>query len=186
MFMCSSIQCMGCKSQNFSFLSCFLSQVFYFYFIYEQFCWSALGFQCGSGSIIRVKILQLIKKSQNCFFISPGHHEERQSYKRSLQPSKENIQHFKTWNISTFSIFLGPFCPPGSESAFPVRSRIQPAKMDPDPQPDYKYGENVGNILQGRMLDSDITDWALICKSLKVHKRENFFGSDFEFFTFLW
>jgi hypothetical protein len=59
------------------------------------------------------------------------------------------------YEISSLYIFMGNFCPPGSEIAFPVRSRIKPAKMDTDPQPDYKHGENVGNILQRRMLDSD-------------------------------
>ncbi len=45
--------------------------------------------------------------------------------------------------ISSVSIFMGHFCPVGSESAFPVRSRIQLAKMDPDPQP----GENMEKML---------------------------------------
>jgi len=32
-------------------------------------------------------------------------------YWRSLQPSKDNIQHLKTWNFSTFFYFCGPFLP---------------------------------------------------------------------------
>jgi hypothetical protein len=38
------------------------------------------------------------------------------SYRRSLQPSKENIQHFKKLKLLTFSMFVGHFCPPGSGS----------------------------------------------------------------------
>ncbi len=51
----------------------------------------------------------------------------RPGYRRSLQPSKENIQHFKTWNFSTFfSIFVGHFCPPGSGSTDLIKSRSNP------------------------------------------------------------
>jgi hypothetical protein len=35
----------------------------------------------------------------------------RPPYRRTLQPSKENIQHFKTLNYFSF---VGYFCPPGS------------------------------------------------------------------------
>ncbi len=38
-------------------------------------------------------------------YLSQGLHKGRPSYKRSLQPSKENIQHLKTWNIFTFFYF---------------------------------------------------------------------------------
>jgi len=47
--------------------------------------------------------------------LSLGLHKERPSFRRSLQPSKENIQHFTTWNFLTFLYFLGHFCPPGSD-----------------------------------------------------------------------
>ncbi len=43
-------------------------------------------------------------------------HKGRPSYKRSLQLSKENIQHFKTWSFFTFSTFVGHFWPPESGS----------------------------------------------------------------------
>ncbi len=43
------------------------------------------------------------------------------SYRQSLQSSKENIQHFKKWNVLTFSIFVGHFSPPGSGSGFAIR-----------------------------------------------------------------
>ncbi len=39
------------------------------------------------------------------------------SYRRSLEPSKENIQHLKTWNVIIFkNIFVSYFYPPGSRS----------------------------------------------------------------------
>ncbi len=52
-----------------------------------------------------------------------------QSYRRSLQPSKENIQHFITWNFLTlFSIFVGNFCPsgPGFGSTDLIESGLHP------------------------------------------------------------
>ncbi len=52
------------------------------------------------------------------------------NYRRSLHPSKENIQHFKTWNFFTY---VGKFCLPGSGSwsAFPMRFR--PTKINANP-----------------------------------------------------
>jgi hypothetical protein len=49
------------------------------------------------------KLKKFTAKKINVFFISKidkGH----PSYRSSLQPSKENIQHFKTWNFLHFSI----------------------------------------------------------------------------------
>ncbi len=48
---------------------------------------------------------------KNCNLLIPnlGLHNRRPSYWRSLQPPKENIQHFKTWNFLTFSYFCGYF-----------------------------------------------------------------------------
>ncbi len=57
-----------------------------------------------------------------------GLHKWRPSYRRSLHPPKENVQHFKTWNFFTFSV---SFCPPGS--AFPMLIWIQPTKVNADP-----------------------------------------------------
>jgi hypothetical protein len=64
------------------------------------------------------------------------------SYRRSLQPSKENIQHFKKLNLFTFSMFLGNICPPGSGSGLQILIRIQiqgatdpiESGSNPDPQ----------------------------------------------------
>ncbi len=55
------------------------------------------------------------------YFVTPGLHEGRLSYRGSLQPSKENIQ----WNFSTFSIFVDPHSQCGSGSSRPKSMRIQ-------------------------------------------------------------
>ncbi len=61
---------------------------------------------------------------QHC--LSLGLHKGRPSYRRSLQPSKKNIQHFITWKFCPFFLFfVGHFCPPGSGSAIWMRIRIQ-------------------------------------------------------------
>ncbi len=44
-----------------------------------------------------------------------------------------NIQHFKTRNFSTFSIFVGHFCPPGSTDLIESGS-----DTDPDPKRNLK------------------------------------------------
>jgi hypothetical protein len=49
-------------------------------------------------------------KSKTTISLSLGLHKGRPSYKRSLQLSKENIQHLKTWNLKKFSTFVGHFC----------------------------------------------------------------------------
>ncbi len=48
--------------------------------------------------------------SKIAIYWSLGVHKGRPSCRRSLQPSKENIQHFKRWIL--LAIFY--FCPPGS------------------------------------------------------------------------
>ncbi len=66
--------------------------------------------------------------SKTTIYLSIGLHKGRPSYRRSLQSSKENIQHFKTWNFVFFSIFVGHFCPPGPRSGstdWPDWIRIQ-------------------------------------------------------------
>jgi hypothetical protein len=54
-----------------------------------------------------------------CRVVFLGLHKRRPSYRKSLQPSKENIQHFKTGNLSLFSSFVGRICPPRSGSSRP-------------------------------------------------------------------
>ncbi len=55
--------------------------------------------------------------SKIAIYLSLGLYTWRPSYKRSLQPSKKNIHHFKRWNLRTVFLFiLGHYCPPGSRS----------------------------------------------------------------------
>jgi hypothetical protein len=44
-------------------------------------------------------------------YLALGLHKGRPIYRRSLQISKENIQHFKTWNFLIFFYFCGSFFP---------------------------------------------------------------------------
>ena len=64
---------------------------------------------------------------QTTIYLSLGLHKGRPSYRRSLQPSKKNIQDFKTWKFCTFFYFCGQF--------FPSWSRIRNLNADPDPDP---------------------------------------------------
>jgi hypothetical protein len=104
---------------------------------------------CGSGFRIRIpdpgsgsrvwwpKIEKITaEKKINLFFgpkttiyLSLGLHKGRPSYRRSLQPSKKNIQHFKTWKFCTFFYFCGSFSPSW------IRIRIRNLNADPDPDP---------------------------------------------------
>jgi hypothetical protein len=47
-----------------------------------------------------------------------------QTTRRSLQPSKKNIQHLKRWKLLTVFYFLGHFWPFGSRSLSRIRIRI--------------------------------------------------------------
>jgi hypothetical protein len=95
--------------------------------------------QSGSRALMtkKKKKLQMKKKlnffgSKTTIYLSLGLHKERPSYRRSLQLSEENIQHFKKHGF--FSTFMGYFCPPGSGSGStdPIEFR---SNWDPDPQP---------------------------------------------------
>ncbi len=79
------------------------------------------------------KIFLIFFGSKTTFYLSLGHQKERPSWRRSLQLSKEAIQHFKTWHFWIFSTFVGHFCPPGSVSGStdPIESG---SNWDPDPQ----------------------------------------------------
>ncbi len=66
---------------------------------------------------IQLKLfLNLIFWSKIAIYLFLCLHKGRPNYRRSLQPSKENILHFKTWNFLTFLKFCRSFCPPGTES----------------------------------------------------------------------
>jgi hypothetical protein len=82
---------------------------------------SSISGQCGSGSgiLIQCVMTKNLKKctaekkliryifclSKVAIYMYLSFHKGRLSYRRSLQPSKENIQHFKTWNFFFF-LFL--------------------------------------------------------------------------------
>jgi hypothetical protein len=53
---------------------------------------------------LKKKLFLILKKIAVSF--SLGLHERRPSYRRSLQSSKEEIQHFKTWNFPHFFLLL--------------------------------------------------------------------------------
>ncbi len=74
--------------------------------------------QSGSRALM-TKNFFLIK---NCNLPIPSLHKVCPGYRKSLQLTKEAIQHFKTW---IFSTFVGHFCPPGSGSVFKLRIRIR-------------------------------------------------------------
>ncbi len=56
--------------------------------------------------------------SKTAIYLSLGLHKVCPGYRRSLQLTKEAIQHCKTW---IFPLFVGHFCPPGSGSGFRIR-----------------------------------------------------------------
>ncbi len=92
-----------------------------------RFWWPKIG-----KKIAAVKLI--FYGSKISVYLSLGLHEGRTSYRRSLQPSKENIQHFKTWMF--FIIFY--ICVSHLPSW--IRIRIQQLKLMrihayPDPQP---------------------------------------------------
>jgi hypothetical protein len=60
-------------------------------------------------------------------YLSLSLHKERPSYRRSLQLSKEAIQHFKTWTLKKKFYFNGSFVPSW------IRIRIRIPNPDPDP-----------------------------------------------------
>ncbi len=58
---------------------------------------------------VQLKIFLIFFWSKITIFLSIGLHKGRPSYRRNLQPSKENIQHFKTLSSSTFFYFCESF-----------------------------------------------------------------------------
>ncbi len=57
------------------------------------------------------KLNFLFSWSKIAIYLSLGLHKGRPSYRRSLQLSKENIKHFKTWKFCTFFYFCGSLLP---------------------------------------------------------------------------
>ncbi len=79
--------------------------------------------------------------SKTPIYLSLGLHKVCPSYRRSLQFSKESIQHFKTWTFTNYCLLLwvifalldpDPDFEYGSGSTDPIEYGSNP---DPDPQP---------------------------------------------------
>ncbi len=68
------------------------------------------------------KTFKIFFGSKITIYLYLGLHKGCASYRRSLQSSRENIHHFKTWKFFNFSIFVGHFCPPGSGSSTQINT----------------------------------------------------------------
>jgi hypothetical protein len=98
--------------------------------------WIPMRFQSKNWQNITAEKKLNFFGSKTTIYLSLGLHKERPSYRRSLQLSKETIQHFKTWTKKFFSTF-GSFCPPGYGygSGFRIPDPLTRLNLDPDPQP---------------------------------------------------
>ncbi len=67
--------------------------------------------------------------SKTAIYLSLSLHKVCPSYRRSLQFSKEAIQHFKTWTFTNYCLLLWVIF----------------ALLDPDPYPDSEYGSGSGS-----------------------------------------
>jgi hypothetical protein len=79
------------------------------------------------------KIFLIFFKSKTTIYISLGLHKGFPSYRRSLQPSKENIQHLKTWNFLIFFYFCGSFLPSWIQIRTPEPDTDPLPLLNPDP-----------------------------------------------------
>ncbi len=81
------------------------------------------------GKNLHVKKNLIFFWSKIAIYLSLGLHKRRPSYRRSLQPSKDNIQiqHFKKWEFLIFLYFCGSFLPSWIQIRIhgPYRIRIQ-------------------------------------------------------------
>ncbi len=76
----------------------------------------------------KITVEKKLKKflgSKSTIYLSLGLHKGRPSYRRSLRLSKENIQHFKTWNFLIFSTLWVIFLPLGYGSGSGFQKRIR-------------------------------------------------------------
>jgi hypothetical protein len=86
------------------------------FFLWGIFFFVLQGMALNGGNGLHVNVMD--RWSKMAIYLSPlGLHKGCPSYRRSLQPSKEKIQHFKKWNLLTVLNFCGSFC----------------AVLDPDP-----------------------------------------------------
>ncbi len=90
-----------------------------------------VGIFCPPGSGFAFPMRNRIQRTKINTDLDPADQPMRHpSDRRSLQPSKKNIQHFKTWIFFSCASFLPSL----------IRVRIQRTKInaDPDPKPAYK------------------------------------------------
>ena len=79
---------------------------------------------------------EIFLESKTTIYLSLGLHKEGLSYRRSLQLSTENIQHFKTWIFLIFFDFCGSFLPSWIRIQIRNPDPIDSgSNWDPDPQP---------------------------------------------------
>jgi hypothetical protein len=79
------------------------------YYEFNNHC-CGTGFMKSGSSISSESNDQDIERKKNFTLLIPiGLHKER--YRRLLQSSQENIQHFKNWNFLHFLYFCGSFLP---------------------------------------------------------------------------
>ncbi len=109
--------------------------------------WVRIQIRCfrdqNLGKNLQLKKFTFLVKNCTVIYLFLGLHKGRSSYWRSLQPSKENIQQFKTWNFFTFFLFLWvifQFCPPGSWSTDLIESG---SLRDPNPDPKHCFFLNI-------------------------------------------
>jgi hypothetical protein len=101
------------------------------------------------------KFLIIFFISENAIYLSLGLHKVCPSYRRSLQLSKEAIQHFKTWTLTNFFLLLWVIF----------------ALLDPDPDPDSEYGTGSGStdpIEYGSKPDPDPDPQPCACRYVLV------------------
>ncbi len=79
------------------------------------------------------KIYSWKKKKFVFVYLSLGLHKGRPSYKRSLHLSKENIQHFITWNFLIFFYFSGLFLSSWIRIRIPNTDPDPLTRLNPDP-----------------------------------------------------
>ncbi len=71
--------------------------------------------------------------SKTTIYLSLGLHKESPSYRRSLQLSKEAIQHFKTWTFQKNFYFCGSFLPSWIRIRIPNTDQDPLTRLNPDP-----------------------------------------------------
>ncbi len=90
-----------------------------------RFWWPKIGKKITAGNFLFIFLIKI------AIYLSLGIPKGLPSYMRSLQPSKENIQHFKTWKIFTFLFLWVIFV---LNQLKLMRIHVDP-DADPDPQP---------------------------------------------------